>query len=64
MTLEQLEIRRSAVDGKLKRTNVRVNKLETAKVSVDDLNAELENLHVLWQDFREVHQAILDLCPE
>ncbi|XP_065092079.1 uncharacterized protein LOC135712910 [Ochlerotatus camptorhynchus] len=63
-TMDQLKLRRSAVDGKLKRSAYRVSKFDAGAVSIDDLNAELDHLHLLWQDFREVHSGILDLCTD
>lgn len=44
--------------SKLQCDNFRMSKPKMATVSVHDL-LELQNLHLLWQDFREVYQAIL-----
>ncbi|XP_062542546.1 uncharacterized protein LOC134210524 [Armigeres subalbatus] len=63
-TMEQLVLRRSAVEGKLKRSTTRVSKLKTDTVSIDELNAELDNLHLLWQDFRDLQISIIGLCED
>ena len=59
--MEQLKASKDALDGRLQRITARLENTHTAMVTLDDLNAEMDYVQELWNDFRELRKMMLDL---
>ncbi|XP_055633490.1 uncharacterized protein LOC129773857 [Toxorhynchites rutilus septentrionalis] len=62
--MEKLQLRRSAIEGRLGYVTSRVQAMQIATACVEDLDVELDSLRELWQDFRTVHDKILEHCVD
>ncbi|XP_055632765.1 uncharacterized protein LOC129773202 [Toxorhynchites rutilus septentrionalis] len=62
--MEKLQLRRSAIEGRLGNISARVQAMHIGTSCVEDLDVELDSLRELWQDFRAVHNGILDHCTD
>ncbi|XP_055633016.1 uncharacterized protein LOC129773434 [Toxorhynchites rutilus septentrionalis] len=62
--MENLQLRRSAIEGRLGNIAARVQAMDIRSSCVEDLDVELDSLRELWQDFRAVHNGILDHCTD